>query len=138
MNVERINELTNMKALRYLLIVVMLSVASIWGVAYATAQGLAKQPKTEMRSTSVMPGAGSGLPSAAVSGAVLTGNTPGTYSPANSTYRGPNKGKKVSDDDSPGTEPGQEEDTPLGDAALPLALLALVYAGYKVRRRMHA
>ena len=123
-----------MKALRYLLIVTMVSVASM---VFATAQNLAQQPQAEMKSTSGMMYSGSTLPSAAADGAVLTGSKLGTYSPADgSNSSGPRKAKRVSDDDSPGTEPGQE--SPLGDAALPLMLLALVYAIYKVRRRIRA
>ena len=116
-----------MKALRYLLIAVMLSMTSIWGVAYATAQGLAKQPKTEMRSTSVMPGAGSDYSSAAVNGGpVLAGSAPSAYAPANAAPSGPNRAKRGLDDGDDDIPP-QEQPFPLGDAALPLMFLACVY-----------
>jgi hypothetical protein len=127
-----------MKALRYLLIVMMLSVA---GLVFATAQGLAQQPKAEMHSTSVMVSSGSALPSAAASGTVLTGSKLGTYDPADATS-GPQKmrrdvggGGGTAEDEDPD---GPGDPFPVGDAALPLMLLALAYAIYKVRRRIHA
>ena len=107
-----------MKTLRYLLIVIAMA-----GFLSAHAQGLAQQPQAQMRSTSVMQGAGSTLPQAAVTGAMVTGTTPGTYTPAKIS-----RPRRVNDDDSPGTEPGQEESTPLGDAAWPLMALACAYA----------
>ena len=112
-----------MKALRYLLIVMMLSVA---GLVFATAQSLAQKPEAEMRSTSGMVYSGSTLPSAAADGAVLTGSMYGTYTPAN---EGPSGRRKVSGGHT-GGGPDDREDPyadPLGDAALPLMLLALVY-----------
>ena len=74
-----------MKALRYLLIVVaMISVLSV------RAQRYAQLPQVQMYSTSAMISSGSTLPSAATTGAILTGSTPGTYEQA---YRpgGPRK-----------------------------------------------
>ena len=119
-----------MKALRYLMIVMMLSVASL---AFATAQSLAQQPEVQMHSTSVMQGSGSTLPQAAAGGTYVTGATVGTYSPANAS--GPNRARRAADEDDdpddPDTPPvnphGPNED-PLGDALLPLALLALAFA----------
>ena len=126
-----------MKALRYLLIVMMLSVAS---VLFAAAQNLAQQPKAEMHSTSGMVYSGSTLPSAAVDGAVLTGSKLGTYSPANGN--GPHKAKRGASEedggDTPPPDPHGPMEDPLGDAALPLMLLIIAYAIYKVRRRMRA
>jgi len=127
-----------MKALRYLLIVMMLSVA---GLIFATAQGLAQQPKAEMQSTSGMVYSGSNLPSAAASGTVLTGSKLGTYDPADATS-GPQKmrrdvgGGGTTEDDEDPDNPA--EPFPVGDAAWPLMLLALAYAIYKVRRRIRA
>ena len=118
-----------MKALRYLLIVMMVSVASM---VFATAQSLAQKPESQMKSTSGMVYSGSTLPSAAADGAVLTGSKLGTYSPADATTGGPRKAKKdlggEGDPDEPGAgdRPEPYED-PLGDAALPLALIALAY-----------
>ena len=121
-----------MKALRYLLIVMgLMSVLSI------SAQALAQKPEAQMQSTSVMVSTGSTLPSAAAAGAVVTGSTPGTYSPA--SVAGPRRSKK--EDVNPsggfnpgGGEPGPDEGDnsepwadPIGDAAWPLMLLAGVY-----------
>ena len=114
-----------MKALRYLLIMMMVSVASM---VFATAQNLAQQPKAEMHSTSGMVYSGSTLPSAAADGTVLTGTTIGTYSPAETTSsNGPHKAKQGwGGEGEPGDRPEPYED-PLGDAAIPLALLACAY-----------
>ena len=121
-----------MKTMRYLLIVAMVSVASMM---FATAQSLAQQPKAEMQSTSVMVSSGSALPSAAASGTVLTGSKLGTYDPADASYSGPRKAKK---EDANGDGWEDEEDPtgpadpyPVGDAALPLMLLALAYMGVR-------
>jgi len=120
-----------MKALRYLLIVMMLSAAS---VLFAAAQSLAQQPKAEMKSTSGMVYSGSALPSAAASGAVVTGSKLGTYDPADAVGK-PNKAKK-GDWNPGGEDPEEGENTepwadPIGDAMLPLALLALAYMGVR-------
>ena len=114
-----------MKTLRYLLIVIAMA-----GFLSAHAQGLAQQPQAQMRSTSGMVYSGSTLPQAAVTGTMVTGTTPGTYTPAKIS-----RPRRVSDDDSPGTEPGQEESTPLGDVLWPLTLLAAAYALLRVYRR---
>ena len=136
MKIERI---FFMKTMRYLLIVAMVSVASM---VFATAQSLAQQPKAEMHSTSGMVYSGSTLPSAAEKGAVLTGSQLGTYSPADAEPSRAHKAKKVDSDDD-GWEDEDDPDGPadpfpVGDAALPLALLACAYAIYKVRRRIRA
>ena len=115
-----------MKALRYLLIVAMVSVASL---VFATAQSLAQKPKVEMKSTSGMVYSGSNLPQAAAKGTVLTGWAPGTYTPADEeTSSGPRKiGGGNSGGGSGPENPDDPWATPLGDAAIPLMLLALVY-----------
>ena len=121
---ERMKELKIMKALRYLLIVMgLMSVLSI------SAQALAQKPEAQMQSTSVMPSAGSTLPSAAATGAVVTGEQPGTYTPANTVSNGPRRARKGlddGDDDIGGGSIGQP--FPIGDAIIPLALLALAFA----------
>ena len=118
-----------MKALRYLLITIgLVSVLSIG------AQTLAQKPETRMQSTSIMVSSGSALPQAAVSGAVVTGSTPGTYTPAN-VSAGPRKtvgGGSTADDDDPDAP---EEPFPIGDAMIPLALLACAYLIMCVVRR---
>lgn len=113
-----------MKALRYLLIVMgLMSVLSI------SAQALAQQPQAQMHTTSIMAGSGSTLPSAAAQGTYVTGTTIGTYTPANAT-NGPARAKKVGEDEGWADDPDPDVPAnpfPLGDAALPLILLACVY-----------
>lgn len=111
------------QTLRYLLMVIaMVSFLS------ANAQGLAEQPEIQMQSTSVMQGSGSTLPSAAVEGVSMTNEQ--VASPTNAPS-GPRRGR-------PGdwTDPYKD---PLGDAMLPLALLAIAYGAgcmvYKRRKR---
>ena len=116
-----------MKALRYLLIVAMISIASVLSAANAAAQNLATRPEMQMQSTSVMQGSGSALPQAAAEGTYVTGTTIGTYSPANAS--GPKRAKKGDDDweDDDWGDTGDPWATPLGDAAWPLMLAAAVY-----------
>ena len=117
-------EIENMKALRYLLMVVaMVSILSV------SAQGLTKQPSSDFRSTSIMQTSGSMLPQAATTGAVLTGETPGTYS---SVYH-PGGPRRITIN--PGEEPGPDEgdnsepwEDPIGDAVWPLLALAAAFA----------
>ncbi|MCR5532631.1 MAG: hypothetical protein K6F10_01995 [Paludibacteraceae bacterium] len=120
-----------MKTLRYLLIVIAMA-----GFLSTHAQGLAQQPQAQMRSTSGMVYSGSTLPQAAATGAMVTGTTPGTYTPANSG--GPNRAKKGwgtgGESGEPGDRPEPYED-PLGDVMWPLALLAAAYALLRVYRR---
>lgn len=112
-------EIKIMKALRYLLIVI--AMVSVLGVQ---AQTLAQMPKAQMHSTSGMVYSGSTLPQAAAEGTFVTGTAIGTYSPANAS--GPNRAKKDDWENEPDPDaPG--EPNPLGDAALPLFLLACVY-----------
>ena len=115
-----------MKALRYLLMIVsMVSVLSI------QAQVLAQQPDVKMKSTSGMVYSGSTLPQAAVSGAVMTGETPGAYVPVGTRpghLRKVGEGEGFEDEGDPETPANP---FPLGDAALPLMLLALAYIGMR-------
>ena len=113
-----------MKALRYLLIVAIISWTSVLSATNVAAQNLAQQPEMQMKSTSGMVYSGSNLPQAAAKGTVLTGSKLGTYSPAD---EGPSGPRKVGGGHT-GGGPDDREDPyadPLGDAALPLALLAL-------------
>ena len=121
-----------MKALRYLLIVMgLMSVLSI------SAQALAQQPEVYMQSTSGMVYSGSQLPSAAADGAVLTGSTVGTYTPASAGKpSGPRKigGGNQGGGDGP-SNPVDPWATPLGDAAWPLVLMALSYMAVRTTRK---
>lgn len=115
-------ELEIMKTtLRYLLMIVaMVSVMSV------SAQGLAQKPEVKMTSTSVMAPSGSTLPQAALTGTVTTYSI---GSPAKSSK--PRKAEDDWEDD----DPHDDEEpwtTPIGDAAIPLALLACAYALMRV------
>jgi len=119
-----------MKALRYLLIaVVMVSFLSV------SAQGLAQRPQTEFRSTSVMAGTGSTLPLAAQQGAMVTGNTPGSYSPATPGHIRRAKQEDpdpFGDETIGGTTNPNEPGTPIGDGLWALMLLAGAFAFVRV------
>ena len=107
--------------LRYLLIVMgLVSVLSI------NAQSTAQLPEVQMHSTSIMVGSGSNLPQAAATGAYVTGETPGCYSPAHAPGR---PRKSIIDDDEEEKPAGWDDPykDPIGDAMIPLMLLALAY-----------
>ena len=121
-----------MKAIRYMLIALgLVSVLSV------SAQNAAQLPVSDFRSTSVMQGSGSALPQAAVTGAFTTGSTPGSYSQAYALGR-PFRTLDGDDFEEEGEEPTMGkpgEPSPLGDALIPLALIALAYVGVRAMRR---
>ena len=103
-------EVENMKALRYLLMVVaMVSVLSI------KAQSTAQLPEVQMQSTSVMMSSGSSLPQAAVTGVVTTDEAP-----ARANIGQPRR-ERPGDWDDPYKDP-------IGDAVWPLLALAAAFA----------
>ena len=107
-----------MKALRYLLIVVaMLSVLSV------RAQMYAQLPEATMHSTSAMVGSGSNLPCAAVQGVSTISDQPNTVRAA----YGPRR-ERPDDNYDPYKDP-------IGDAALPLALMACAYLILRAMRK---
>ena len=130
---ERMKELKIMKTLRYLLIVV-----SLVSVLSVKAQSTAQLPEAQMKSTSAMVGSGSLLPQAAVTGTYVTGNSVGAYSPVG--HPGPVRrnvgGGGSTEEDGDPDNPG--EPFPIGDAALPLMLLAVAYALLRAFRRRQA
>ena len=118
-----------MKALRYLLMVVaMVSVLSV------KAQSTAQLPEVQMQWTSGMVGSGSALPQAAATGAVLTGETPGTYSAAG--HHGHIR-RGIDGDDNNDKPSGWDDPykDPIGDAVWPLLVLAAAYALLRAYRR---
>ena len=116
------------KTLRYLLIVMgLMSVLSI------SAQALARKPEVEMQSTSVMVSTGSNLPSAATTGAVVTGEQPGTYTPANAANTGKHRARKGWGEG--GSDREEPYPDPIGDALWPLLALVAAYALLRVYRR---
>ena len=133
-----------MKTLRYLLIVIgVLSVVSVAAATFGTTyqpqrrgiqynQHYAEMPTLTMSSTgSVMMKSGSALPMAAVTGTTSADD----YAPS-----GPRRAKRdvgdggTTEDDDPDPEnPG--EPMPLGDAILPLMVMALAFYGVVYLRR---
>ena len=117
----------SMKAMKQLLIVIgLVSMLSL------NAQNFVEQPYAQMRSTSAMKGISSSLPQAAVSGAYTTyDNSP---SPSLS---GPKKAAAKEDDeeDTPPADPPGPYQNPVGDAVLPLLLLAAGYGFFIARKR---
>ena len=122
-------DLEIMKALRYLLIVVaMISVLSV------RAQRYAQPPQVQMYSTSAMISSGSTLPSAATTGAILTGSTPGTYEQAYRPGGGPRRvGEDEFEDEEEPVAPANP--FPIGDGLIPLLLLAGAYLIWRATRR---
>lgn len=109
-----------MRTLRYLLIsIAVLSAISI--SAQESTDSWGKLPEAKMQSTSVMQGSGSTLPQAAVTGTDIIEETQETAQKS-----GPRRER-----------PGHWTDPyiPLGDALLPLALLALAYVGFVIIRK---
>jgi len=118
-----------MKALRYLLIAVILSTASLLSVANATAQSLAQLPDNEMRSTSVLPTSGSTLPQAAVEGVITT------YDEGYKHHGQIRRAADGNDDDTPPSDPPGPMEDPIGDAAWTLLFCAAVFSGVIAFRR---
>ena len=118
------------KTLKYLLIAAMIVLAGAWSMVSAIPQGIAKEPQIDMHSTSVMVGSGSHLPMAAESGAVTTdGEESGI------PKGGP---RRAGSGSTGGGGPDDREDPygdPIGDAMIPLALLALAYLIIRVVRK---
>ena len=144
------NELKNMKALRYLLIVMaVLSVVSVQAATLGTpyqpqTRGIrytsyhSQMPTVAMNSTaaSKMMSSGSSLPMAAVSGVSITGATPESSSPVT---KHPGHIRRT-DDNGDGWEDEEEPDkpgemVPLGDVLWPLMLMAVAYVVYLTSRK---
>ena len=108
-----------MKAMIYILIVI-----GLVSILTAKADVWSKQPEANMNSTSTMHLSGTTLPQAAVTGAYTTYNEQEA-----SQELGVNPQKRARPGD--WAEPG----LPLGDAVLPMLLLAAGYAVYVARRK---
>jgi hypothetical protein len=112
-----------MKTMKQLLIVIgLVSALTI------CAQTMVEQPQLQMQSTSIMMGSGSRLPQAAIEG-VTTTYTPG----ASNIPSGPHRA--AVDDDTPPSDPNGPMEDPIGDAILPLALLAAAYLLFLARKK---
>jgi hypothetical protein len=138
------NELRNMKTLRYLLIVIgVLSVVSVAAATFGTtyqpqrrgiqySQHYAEMPTLTMSSTgSVMMKSGSALPMAAVSGIT----TADDYAPSGPrrAKRDVGDGETTENEDPNPDNPG--EPAPIGDVLWPLMLMALAFCGVVYLRR---
>ena len=132
--------------LRYLLsLIAILSVVSVsaatFGTTYQTqrrgiqyAQLNTPMPTLAMSSTgSVMMQSGSTLPMAAVSGTTTTEQTAPNRRRAKKEDPDPFGGQTIGEVDNP-NEPG----TPIGDAAVPMMLMAMLFAGVIYTRRKKA
>ena len=114
-----------MKAMKQLLIVIgLISVLTI------SAQTITEYPAPQMHSTSTMVGSGSTLPNAASSGFISADDN--LNSSSNNTPRGPRRAKE--EDDTPPADPNGPNENPLGDAVIPLLLLAVGYSIYLRRK----
>lgn len=137
-----------MKTMKYLLLIICVNIATfVWPVDYKLHQvssfrstssiqfyaggtmgstlaftTVASAPEAEFRSTSTMPSVGSSLSVASSAGVIIDegGNTQMTSGP-----------KRVS----PNTPPEDPYDEPVGDAVLPLLLLAVGYVVFTARKR---
>ena len=115
-----------MKTMKQLLIVIgLISVLTI------SAQTITEYPVVQMHSTSTMVGSGSTLPNAASSGFISADDN--LNSSSNNTPSGPRRAKE--EDDTPPADPNGPNENPLGDAVLPLLLLAAGYAIYTWRKK---
>ena len=113
-----------MKAMKQLLIVI-----GLVSLLNFLAQDIYAMPEAQMYSTSAMLGSGSSLPQAAVTGTSTTYDEP---SPASTGPRRIIDGEDNEEKENDGwAEPG----VPLGDAVLPLLLLAAGYVVFVARKR---
>ena len=121
----------NMKPMTQLLIVI-----GLVSLLNFLAQDIYAMPEAKMHSTSAMLGSGSSLPQAAISGAYTTYDSNSPYGPRTSS-QGPKKAAAKEDDeeDTPPADPNGPMEDPLGDAVLPLLLLAAGYCLFIVRKR---
>lgn len=122
-----------MKKIKYLLII--LGMASFLSVQ---AQGIAQMQTTPFRSTSTMVGSGSTLPVAAHTGVRVTGATVGTYADASYASQS-SRPRRIGGNTSGGSEYREDPFVdPIGDAVLPLMLMAMLFAGGVYWRRKRA
>ena len=116
-----------MKAIKQLLIAIgLISVLTV------NAQTITEYPVAEMHSTSTLVGSGSTLPNAASSGFISADDN--LNSSNINTPRGPRRAKEEGDE--PPTNPNGPMENPIGDAVLPLLLLAAAYGIYLRRKNV--
>ena len=138
-----IKELEIMKTLRYLLMVMVVAIASVTAQAQPRAQFKTSENKAafehqvgkahfEFYSTSTMMESGSRLPLAARNGLTIGANTPDDNTPSGGVS-GPRRAKMddFDDDDISGTGKPQEPGSPVGEGMWVLLLMAMGYVGYR-------
>lgn len=120
-----------MKAMKQLLIVI-----GLMGMLSLNAQNIYAMPAAQMSSTSAMVGSGSSLPQAAINGIQTTYDSKVFYG-SKDPSRGPKKAAAEGDGDgdTPPADPNGPMEDPVGDAVLPLLLLAAGYCFFIVRKR---
>lgn len=113
-----------MKTMKQLLIVI-----GLVSLLNLLAQDIYALPEAHMYSTSAMVGSGTSLPQAAVTG------THTTYDESdNSAFSGPKRIIADGDEEDKENDGWKEPGLPIGDALLPLLLLAVGYALYTRRK----
>ena len=111
-----------MKAMKQLLIVIgLMSILSL------NAQNIYAMPAAQMSSTSAMVGSGSSLPQAAISGTQTTYDSEEGFAPSNAPKKSTGEGRPEDWED--------PYEDPIGDAVLPLLLLAAGYVVFVARKR---
>lgn len=132
-------ELTIKKRMKDMKTIVKIMVISmLWLCAPAEAQVLVDevQPAATFQSTSTMTGSGSVYSSNPVlneeGSAVYGGGA--SYSPAHAQGRPRKAPDPISSDDDLDEDTGTGLDTPVGDALLPLLLMALAFGAWRFRR----
>ena len=111
-----------MKAMKYILMVI-----SMVGVLSVSAQQQTEQPNVQFQSTSTMQASGSVLSSQPMLNADGTAYNP-TEASAPTKVGKPGQPKTI------GPTHGEDNPNPLGDAVIPLLLMAMAYAVYSVAR----
>ena len=106
------------------------SSSSVSTFGRADGMAMSSMPEAGFQSTSTMSSTGSTLPQAAVSGAYTTYDSDSPYGATSS--RGPKKAKE--EGDTPPADPDGPMEDPIGDAVLPLLLLAAGYSIYLRRK----
>ena len=110
----------------------LLIVIGLMSMLSLNAQNIYAMPAAQMSSTSAMVGSGSSLPQAAINGTQTTYDSKVFYG-SKDPSRGPKKA--AADGDTPPADPNGPMEDPLGDAVLPLLLLAAGYVVFVTRKR---
>lgn len=111
-----------MKTIKYISLILLLGCATF---LTATEQTTTQMPYLPFESTSALPPSGTFLPNAAMDGVVTSADI---IEDANNTPSGPRRVSIYN-------PPADPFDDPVGDALLPLALLATAYTIYTLTRK---